>query len=53
LAIVAATVKAAGGRCTVDSSEGGSTFTLWLPGFEPAGVAAPISGDVQPVFELS
>jgi two-component system OmpR family sensor kinase len=53
LAIVGATVAAAGGRCTVDSSESGSTFTLWLPAFEPAGVAAPISGDVQPVFELS
>ena len=52
LAIVAATVTAAGGRCTVESSEGGSVFTLWLPNFEPAGATAPIAGDVQPVLEL-
>ncbi len=52
LAIVAATVKAAGGRCTVDSSERGSVFTLWLPAFEPAGATALIAEDMQPVLEL-
>jgi signal transduction histidine kinase len=52
LAIVAATVKAAGGRCTVDSSERGSVFRLWLPAFEPSDPAAPIVGDVHPALEL-
>ena len=52
LAIVAATVKAAGGRCTVESSERGSVFTLWLPGFEPAAAVEPIAGDAQPALEL-
>jgi signal transduction histidine kinase len=36
LAIVDAIAKAHGGYCTVASSERGSTFTLTLPGFEPA-----------------
>jgi signal transduction histidine kinase len=53
LAIVAAIVKAAGGRCTVDSSERGSVFTLWLPAFEPSGAPTPIAPDVQPVLDLS
>jgi signal transduction histidine kinase len=33
LAIVDATVKAEGGRCTVETSPTGSTFALWLPSF--------------------
>jgi signal transduction histidine kinase len=36
LAIVDAIAKAHGGRCAVASSPKGSTFTLTLPGFEPA-----------------
>jgi signal transduction histidine kinase len=40
LAIVDAIAKAHGGRCTVETSEAGSTFTLQLPGFEPARAAA-------------
>jgi signal transduction histidine kinase len=39
LAIVDAIVKAHGGRCTVQSSSEGSTFTLVLPGFR--GATAP------------
>ena len=42
LAIVDATVKAHGGRCTVESSPAGTTFTLVLPGFTRAiGAARP------------
>jgi signal transduction histidine kinase len=44
LAIVDAIAKAHGGRCTVRSSEQGSTFVLRLPGFQArpaAGAAAP------------
>ena len=33
LTIVDALVKAQGGRCTVEASPAGSTFALWLPGF--------------------
>jgi signal transduction histidine kinase len=33
LAIVDTIAKAHGGRCTVSTSEGGTTFTLYLPGF--------------------
>ena len=36
LAIVDAIAKAHGGRCTVETSESGSTFTLRLPRFETA-----------------
>jgi signal transduction histidine kinase len=39
LAIVDAITKAHGGRCTVRTSEAGSTFALRLPGFRPAPVA--------------
>jgi signal transduction histidine kinase len=39
LAIVDATAKAHGGRCTVSSSPAGSRFTLELPGFRPGGGA--------------
>jgi signal transduction histidine kinase len=35
LAMVHAIARAHGGRCTVDSAPGGSTFTLELPGFSP------------------
>ncbi len=35
LAIVDAIAKGHGGRCTVTSTESGSTFTLSLPGFTP------------------
>jgi signal transduction histidine kinase len=35
LAIVDAIAKAHGGRCTVRTSQAGSTFALWLPGFRP------------------
>jgi signal transduction histidine kinase len=38
LAIVDAIAKGHGGRCTVMSTEGGSTFTLALPGFTAAQV---------------
>jgi signal transduction histidine kinase len=38
LAIVDAIVRAHGGRCTVKSTPGGSTFTLLLPGFRLAGL---------------
>jgi two-component system OmpR family sensor kinase len=47
LAIVAAIANAAGGRCTVESSERGSVFTLRLPGFEPAIIAAAAAADVD------
>lgn len=40
LAIADAIAKAHGGRCTVHSSAGGSTFALVLPGFEPGQNAA-------------
>ena len=36
LAIVDAIAKGHGGRCTVQSTDAGSTFTLTLPGFTPA-----------------
>jgi signal transduction histidine kinase len=38
LAIVDAIAKAHGGRCTVETSDTGSTFTLSLPGFRAAAV---------------
>jgi signal transduction histidine kinase len=41
LAIVDAIAKAHGGRCTVETSEQGSTFVLGLPGYEP--VSTPSS----------
>ena len=41
LAIVDAIVKAHGGRCVVRSSGRGTTFSLVLPGFEPARRLAP------------
>jgi signal transduction histidine kinase len=44
LAIVDTIAKAHGGRCTVTSSPRGSTFTLLLPGFDPA-PALPRAGD--------
>jgi signal transduction histidine kinase len=53
LAIVAAIVKVAGGRCTVESSERGSVFTLWLPAFRSASATAPTPGDVHPALEFS
>jgi signal transduction histidine kinase len=40
LAIVDTIAKAHGGRCTVSTSEGGSTFTLYLPGFRRAPMGA-------------
>jgi signal transduction histidine kinase len=40
LAIVDAIAKAHGGRCTVQTSQGGSTFALHLPGFKPAPVSS-------------
>jgi signal transduction histidine kinase len=36
LAIVNTIAQAHGGRCTVETSEEGSTFALHLPGFQPA-----------------
>jgi signal transduction histidine kinase len=39
LAIVDAIAKAHGGRCTVSTSEAGSTFALRLPGFRAASVS--------------
>jgi signal transduction histidine kinase len=44
LAIVDAIAKAHGGRCTVASSPQGSTFTLLLPGFDPAPGVLPAGG---------
>jgi signal transduction histidine kinase len=44
LAIVDAIAKAHGGRCTVETSERGSTFVLRLPGYEPATAIAPLPG---------
>lgn len=44
LAIVDAIAKAHGGRCTVTSSPRGSTFTLLLPGFDPAPAVLPAGG---------
>jgi signal transduction histidine kinase len=41
LAIVNTIAHAHGGRCTVETSEEGSTFALHLPGFRPA----PLSSD--------
>jgi signal transduction histidine kinase len=47
LAIVDAIAKRHGGRCTVRSTDHGSTFALALPGFTPAGqgagAAAPLA----------
>jgi signal transduction histidine kinase len=40
LAIVDTIAKAHGGRCTVSTSEGGTTFTLFLPSFRPSRMAA-------------
>jgi signal transduction histidine kinase len=40
LAIVDAVAKAHGGRCTVETTDAGSTFTLHLPRFEAAPTAA-------------
>ncbi len=40
LATVDAVAKAHGGGCSVESSPEGSTFALWLPGFEPQAPAA-------------
>jgi signal transduction histidine kinase len=41
LAIVDAIARAHGGSCTVRSSPEGSTFTLTLPGFDPAPAVPP------------
>ena len=41
LAIVDAIAKSHGGRCTVVSTDRGSTFALQLPGFVPAGSPHP------------
>ncbi len=43
LAIVDAIAKAHGGRCSVRTFEGGSTFTLGLPGFRRAPAGARIA----------
>jgi signal transduction histidine kinase len=43
LAIVDAIAKAHGGRCTVVTSEAGSTFTLRLPGFQRVGASARVA----------
>jgi two-component system OmpR family sensor kinase len=48
LAIVDATARAHGGRCTVRSSPEGSTFALRLPGFRPVAARTP-SADPQPI----
>jgi signal transduction histidine kinase len=40
LAIVDTIAKAHGGRCTVSTSEGGTTFTLFLPSFRPSPMPA-------------
>jgi signal transduction histidine kinase len=48
LAIVDAIARAHGGRCTVESSPDGSTFTLLLPGFEAA--AQPLSNPAVPAW---
>jgi signal transduction histidine kinase len=48
LAIVDAIVRAQGGRCRVDSSPAGTTFTLVLPAFSPRVGALPEpAGDVS------
>jgi signal transduction histidine kinase len=41
LAIVDAIAKGHGGRCTVASTDHGSTFSIALPGFEPSREPAP------------
>jgi signal transduction histidine kinase len=43
LAIVDAIAKAHGGRCTVVTSEAGTTFTLRLPGFQRVGASARVA----------
>jgi signal transduction histidine kinase len=52
LPIVAAIAKAEGGRCTVRSSPSGSTFTLWLPAFEPAEATRLPEASTRPILEL-
>ena len=52
LPIVDAIVRAEGGRCTVVSSPEGSTFTLWLPTFEPATAASPARSGSEPALGL-
>jgi signal transduction histidine kinase len=49
LAIVDTIAKAHGGRCTVNTSEDGSTFTLFLPGFRgvPTGARAATRSSVS------
>jgi signal transduction histidine kinase len=49
LAIVDAIAKAHGGRCTVRTSETGSTFALRLPGFRALPVTSPLA-DPLPTF---
>jgi signal transduction histidine kinase len=44
LAIVAAVAESHHGRCTVASSNAGSTFSLTLPHFQPSRVQAPTAG---------
>ena len=56
LAIVDAIAKGHGGRCAVESSPSGSTFTLILPGFQHAGPALAGAGprfEVRPLDEPS
>jgi signal transduction histidine kinase len=56
LAIVDAIAKGHGGRCTVTSTARGSVFALVLPGFTPAGGAAPMPaalGAAQPLPQSS
>jgi signal transduction histidine kinase len=48
LAIVDAIAKSHGGRCTVESSPAGSTFTLALPGFTHGPGGAPAAEGEQP-----
>jgi signal transduction histidine kinase len=48
LAIVDAIAKAHGGRCLVNSTPAGSTFTLLLPGFKAAPDQSPARGRTAP-----
>ncbi len=53
LAIVEAIATAHGGRCTVTSSPAGTTFTLLLPGFRPAGALPAQAHGAMPLEPLS
>ena len=53
LAIVEAIATAHGGRCTVTSSAAGTTFTLLLPGFTPAGALTAQAHGPMPHEPLS